>query len=80
MDSWSGGARNRPLRPWKPALDAASKSPKTIISYPDCVKRLEEYLAAHELPMEPPSIRGFLAAGRDRAQATGAAGRAGPGS
>lgn len=53
------------LPSWKLALDAANKSPKTITSYLDSVKRLEAYLAAEGLPLDPPSIRAFLAEERD---------------
>jgi len=53
------------LKPsWMLALDAANKSPKTIISYLDSVKRLEAYLAAEGLPLERPAIRAFLASER----------------
>src|SRR5215472_12154094 len=58
---------------WKLALDAADKSPKTIISYLDSVKRLEAYLAAGQLPLEPASIRAFLATERDRTTPASAA-------
>lgn len=54
------------LPSWKLALDAANKSPKTISSYLDSIKRLEAYLAAEGLPLESEGIRGFLAAERDR--------------
>jgi hypothetical protein len=55
------------LKPcWMLALDAASKSPKTIISYLDSVKRLEAYLAVEELPFERPARRAFLASERHR--------------
>jgi hypothetical protein len=37
------------LTSWKLALDAATKSPKTIISFLDSAKRLEAYLAAQGL-------------------------------
>jgi hypothetical protein len=52
------------LPSWRLALDAANKSPKTITSYLDSVKRLEAYLTDHELQLEAASIRGFLAAER----------------
>jgi len=45
-------------------------TPKTIISYLDSAKRLEAYLAAEGLPLEPPGIRAFLVAERDRAGVT----------
>jgi site-specific recombinase XerD len=61
------------LPSWKLALDAANKSPKTIISYLDSVKRLEAYLAAEGLPLESPAIRAFLAAERDRTSPASAA-------
>lgn len=51
---------------WKLALDAANKLPKTIISYLDSAKRLEAYLAAEGLPLEPQGIRALLVAERDR--------------
>jgi hypothetical protein len=50
------------LPSWKPTSDAASKSPKTIVSYLDSVKRLEAYLTSHEVPLEAASIRAFLSA------------------
>jgi len=50
------------LPSWKLALDAANKSPKTIISYLDSVKRLEAYLATAGLPLEAPGIRGLMEA------------------
>src|SRR5215467_1543104 len=37
------------LPSWKLALDAANRSPKTITSYLDSVKRLEAYLTDEEL-------------------------------
>ena len=58
---------------WKPALDAANKSPKTIISYLDSAKRLEAYMAAEGLPLEAEGIRGFLAAERNRTSSASAA-------
>src|SRR5215469_14908645 len=61
------------LPSWKLALDAANKSPKTIVSYLDSVKRLEAYLAAEEMPLDSPSIRSFLAAERDRTTPASAA-------
>jgi site-specific recombinase XerD len=61
------------LPSWKLALDAANKSPKTIISYVDSVKRLEAYLASEQLPLEPNAVRGFLAAERDRTSPASAA-------
>src|SRR5690242_11640544 len=54
------------LPSWKLALDAANKSPKTIVSYLDTAERLEAYLSAEGLPLDAASIRGFLAAERDR--------------
>jgi hypothetical protein len=47
------------LPSWKLALGAASKSPKTIISYLDSAKRLEAYLASGGLPLAPAGIRGL---------------------
>jgi hypothetical protein len=41
------------LPSWKLALNAAGKSPKTISSYLDSAKRLEAYLTADGLPVEP---------------------------
>jgi site-specific recombinase XerD len=61
------------LPSWKLALDASNKSPETIKSYLDSVKRLEEYLAREGLPLDAPGIRGFLAAERDRTTAASAA-------
>jgi len=61
------------LPSWKLALDAANKSPKTIISYLDSAKRLEAYLATAALPLEASGIRGFLAAERDRTSPASAA-------
>lgn len=61
------------LPSWKLALDAANKAPKTITSYLDSVKRLEAYLSTEGLPLEPDSIRGFLAAERDRTSPASAA-------
>ncbi len=61
------------LPSWKLALDAANKSPKTITSYLDSVKRLEAYLTDHELPLEAASIRGFLSAERGRTSPASAA-------
>ncbi len=45
------------LTSWKLALDAASKSPKTTISFLDSARRLEAYLAAQGLP--PKNLRAF---------------------
>lgn len=53
------------LSSWRLALDAAKTSPQTIISCRDSAKRLEAYLAAEGLPLEPEGIRGFLAAERN---------------
>jgi hypothetical protein len=50
------------LPSWKLALDGANKSPKTIVSYLDSVKRLEAYLATEEAPLDAPGGRGFLTA------------------
>jgi site-specific recombinase XerD len=61
------------LPSWKLALDAANKSPKTISSYLDSVKRLEAYLASERVPLEPPAIRAFLAAERERTSPPSAA-------
>ena len=61
------------LTSWKLALGAANKSPKTIISYPDSAKRLEAYLAAEGLPLEPGGIRAFLVAECDRTSPASAA-------
>jgi site-specific recombinase XerD len=61
------------LPSWKLALDAANKSPKTITSYLDSVKRLEAYLTDEELALDPASIRAFLAAERDRTSPASAA-------
>ncbi len=61
------------LPPRKLALDAASKSRKTIISYLDSVKRLEAYLAARGCHWSPEGIRAFLAAERDRTSPASAA-------
>jgi integrase/recombinase XerD len=61
------------LPSWKLALDAANKSPKTITSYPDSVKRLEAYLTEAELTLDPASIRAFLAAERERTSPASAA-------
>ena len=47
------------LPSWELALDAANKSPETIVSCLDSVKRLEAYLATEELPLDARSIRGF---------------------
>ena len=47
-------------------LDAASKSPKTIISYLDPAKRLEAYPAGGGVPLKAEGIRGFLATEWDR--------------
>jgi hypothetical protein len=57
------------LPSWKLALDAASKSPRTIISYLDSAKRLEAYPAAEGLPLEPPGIRACLLTPRHRPRA-----------
>ena len=57
----------------KLALDAASRSPKTISSYLDSAKRLEAYLTIKGLPLEPEGIRGFLVAERERTTPASAA-------
>jgi site-specific recombinase XerD len=72
-DFWSNDDLNCLLPSWKLALDAANKSSETIVSYLDSVKRLEAYLATEELPLDAPSIRGFLAAERDRTTPASAA-------
>ena len=42
------------------SLDAADESPKTISSRLRSVKRLEAYLAAEELVLDPACVRAFL--------------------
>lgn len=57
------------LPSWVLSLSAANKSPTTIVSYEDSVKRLCAYLTADGMFAEPASIRSFLAAERDRTSA-----------
>jgi site-specific recombinase XerD len=61
------------LPSWKLALDAASKSPRTISSYLDSAKRLEAYLTTEGLPLEPEGIHAFLVAERERTTSASAA-------
>jgi hypothetical protein len=58
------------LPSWKLVLNAANKSPKTIVSYLDSVKRLEAYLATQEMPLDAPGIPGgsWLLSGTARRQ------------
>jgi site-specific recombinase XerD len=49
------------------------KSPKTIISHLVSAKRLEAYLEAEDLPLEPEGIRVFLPAERNRTSSASAA-------
>lgn len=48
------------------AFGAPNKSPKTIISHLVSAKRLEAYLEAEGLPLEPEGIRVFLVGERNR--------------
>ncbi len=57
------------LPSWELALDAANKSPNTIVSYLDSVRRLDAWLVKHDQAPTPAGIRGFLAAERDRTSA-----------
>jgi site-specific recombinase XerD len=57
------------LPSWELALSASNKSPATIVSYLDSVKRLDEFLTAQGLDLGPGAIRAFLAAERQRTSA-----------
>lgn len=63
---------------WELSLDGASKSPRTITSYLDSVRRLTAWLIEQGLPYgaettDAPGIRAFLAAERERTSAASAA-------
>jgi len=60
------------LPSWELALDAANKSPKTIRSYLDSVRKLDAYLTAQHMAPDAPGIRAFLAAETARTSAVSA--------
>jgi site-specific recombinase XerD len=54
---------------WKRALSSDNKSPETIKSYLDSVRRLAAFLDSEALPLGPDAIRAFLTGERERTSA-----------